>query len=71
MRRDRADAAVPEGASMMQRWHAIVLHTVVAAAFMFLLQHFAMGATLEMSLLWALAFGGGAALLAARQANRP
>jgi hypothetical protein len=70
MKRDRAAAAVREGASMMQRWQPIVLHTVVAAAFMFLLQRFAMGATLEMSLLWTVAFGGGAAVLAARQANR-
>jgi hypothetical protein len=70
MKRDRAAAALPEGVSMMQRWHAIVLHAVAAAVFMFLLQRFAMAATLEMSLLWAVAFGGGAAVLAARQTNR-
>jgi hypothetical protein len=70
MKRDRAEAAVREGASMMQRWQVIALHTVAAAAFMFLLQRFVMGATFEMSLLWVIAFGGGAAVLASRQANR-
>ena len=70
MKRDRAVAAVQEGGVMMQRWQPVVLHTAVAAVFMFLLQRFVMGATLEMSLLWAVAFGGGAAVLASRQANR-
>jgi hypothetical protein len=48
----------------------VALHTVVAAVFMFLLQRFVLSASLESSLLWALAFGGCAAFLAYSQANR-
>jgi hypothetical protein len=54
----------------MKSWHAVLPHTVAAAAFMFLLQRFVLGATLESSLLWAVVFGGCAAVLATMQANR-
>jgi hypothetical protein len=54
----------------MKNWRTILLHTAAAATFMFLLQRFALGATLESSLLWAVVFGGCAAVLAAQQANR-
>ena len=54
----------------MQHWRYIALHTLGAAGFIFVLQHYVMGASLELSLLWALAFGGCAAWLAFRQANR-
>ena len=46
------------------------VHTVAAAAFIFLLQRYALSATLESSLLWALTFGGCAAGLAYMQSNR-
>jgi hypothetical protein len=54
----------------MNSWRPILLHTVAAATFIFLLQRFALGATLESSLLWAVVFGGCAAVLATMQANR-
>ena len=54
----------------MKHWRYIALHTVLAAAFIFLLQRYVMNASLELSLLWALAFGGGAAGLAYKQSNR-
>ena len=47
----------------MKSWHTILLHTVAAATFIFLLQRFALSATLESSLLWAVVFGGCAAVL--------
>jgi hypothetical protein len=55
---------------MRQHWRTILLHTAAAATFMFLLQRFAMGGTLESSLMWAAVFGAGAAVLATQQANR-
>jgi hypothetical protein len=54
----------------MKNWRYIALHTGAAAAFIFLLQRYGMNATLESSLMWALAFGGCAAGLAYSQANR-
>ena len=54
----------------MKNWRYIGLHTIAAAAFMFVLQRFAFGATLESSLLWAVIFGGAAAGLAYMQSNR-
>jgi hypothetical protein len=54
----------------MKHWRYIALHALMAAAFIFLLQRYAMNASLELSLLWALAFGGGAAGLAYKQSNR-
>ena len=54
----------------MKKWGYIAMHAVVAATFIFLLQRFALSATLESSLLWALTFAGCAAGLAYMQANR-
>jgi len=54
----------------MKNWRYIALHGVAAAAFVFLLQRYALGASLESSLLWALTFGGCAAGLAFSQSNR-
>jgi hypothetical protein len=54
----------------MKNWRYIAMHAVGAAAFIFLLQRYALSASLESSLLWALTFGGCAAGLAYSQANR-
>ena len=54
----------------MRHWRYIALHTVTAATFIFLLQRYALSATLETSLLWAVVFGGCAAGLAYSQRNR-
>ena len=70
MTRDRIMAAGPGSAGHMKHWRYIVLHALMAAAFIFLLQRYVMSASLELSLLWALAFGGGAAGLAYKQSNR-
>lgn len=71
MRRARAIAMANKGeAGAMKNWRYIALHTVVAAAFIFLLQRYGLNATLESSLLWALTFGGCAAGLAYSQVNR-
>ena len=58
------------GVSAMKNWRYIGMHTVAAAAFIFLLQRYALNATLESSLLWAITFGGCAAGLAYAQSNR-
>jgi hypothetical protein len=63
------DNGQQEGGAM-KNWRYIGLHTVAAAAFIFLLQRYALSATLESSLLWALTFGGCAAGLAYAQSNR-
>ena len=55
---------------MPKNWRYILLHAAIAAAFIFLLQRFALDATLETSLLWALTFAGCAAGLAWMQTNR-
>jgi hypothetical protein len=71
MKRDRTgQAAGPGSIEAMTRWRYIALHTVAAAAFIFLLQRYALNATLESSLLWAVVFGGCAAGLAYKQSNR-
>jgi hypothetical protein len=57
-------------AAMPKDWRYILLHTVVAAAFIFLLQRYALSASLESALLWALTFGGCAAGLAYSQTKR-
>jgi hypothetical protein len=57
-------------ASMPKSWGYILLHTTAAAAFIFLLQRYALSATLETSLLWAVVFGGCAAGLAYSQSKR-
>ena len=54
----------------MKSWRTIALHTAAAAVFMFALQRFALNASLETSLLWAVVFGGCAAGLAYMQSNR-
>jgi hypothetical protein len=54
----------------MKRLRYIALHTAAAGAFIFLLQRYVLGASLDSSLLWALAFGGCAAALAYMQSNR-
>ena len=60
----------PERDSAMKNWRYIGMHAIAAAAFIFLLQRYALSATLESSLLWALTFGGCAAGLAYAQSNR-
>jgi hypothetical protein len=55
---------------MPKNWRYILLHAAAAAAFIFLLQRFALSATLESSLLWAIVFAGCAAGLAYSQTNR-
>ena len=71
MKPDRiVQADGPGRASAMKNWRYMALHAVVAAGFIFLLQRYALSATLESSLLWALTFGGCAAGLAYSQANR-
>ena len=60
----------PEKGSAMKDWRYIGMHAVAAAVFIFLLQRYALSATLESSLLWALTFGGCAAGLAYAQSNR-
>ena len=54
----------------MKTWQLMILHAGAAATFIFLLQRYALSATLESSLLWALTFGGCAAGLAYAQSNR-
>ena len=56
--------------SAMKNWRNMALHAAAAGTFMFLLQRYALGASFESSLLWALTFGGCAAGLAYMQSNR-
>ena len=72
MKRERImQAAAGLGSvSTMKHWRYIGLHTAAAAAFIFLLQRYALSASLESSLLWAITFGGCAAGLAYMQSNR-
>ena len=71
MKRDRVLEAVGCGSGgAMKNWRYIALHTATAAAFIFLLQRYALNASLDSSLLWALTFGGCAAGLAYAQSNR-
>ena len=71
MRRARAKSAVaPARGDIMKKWGFIGLHAVAAATFIFLLQYFALHASLQSSLVWALTFAGCAAGLAYSQANR-
>lgn len=58
------------GRAAMKHWRYIALHTVAAAAFIFLLQRYTLHASLETSLVWALVFGGCAAGLAYTQSKR-
>jgi hypothetical protein len=71
MKRDRTVRADGPGrVSAMKNWRYIALHTAAAATFIFLLQRYALSASLESSLLWALTLGGCAAGLAYAQSNR-
>ena len=57
-------------AAMPKNLGYILLHAAAAALFIFLLQRYALSATLETSLLWAIVFGGCAAGLAYSQSKR-
>jgi hypothetical protein len=71
MTRDRTiDATVTGRVAAMKNWRYIALHTAAAAVFIFVVQRYTLDASLETSLLWALAFGGCAAGLAYMQSNR-
>jgi hypothetical protein len=71
MTRDRTlEAAGPGSIGAMKNWRNIALHAVTAGAFIFLLQRYALSASLDSSLLWALTFGGCAAGLAYMQSKR-
>ena len=66
--KDRTLGAAGSGSvGAMKNWRYIAMHTVAAAAFIFLLQRYALSASLESSLSWALALGGIAAGIAYRQ----
>ncbi|MDB5567437.1 MAG: hypothetical protein JWP84_4003 [Tardiphaga sp.] len=67
---DPVTSAKQTGAAAMNKWLYIALHVAAAMTFIFLLQRFFLNATLESSLLWAVVFGGCAAILAYKQANR-
>jgi hypothetical protein len=64
------DVAGQGSVGAMKNWRYIAMHTVAAAVFIFLLQRYALSASLQTSLLWALVFGGCAAGLAYMQSNR-
>jgi hypothetical protein len=71
MKRDRTLHAAGSGSvGTMKHWRYIVLHALAASTFIFLLQRYALSASLDSSLLWALTFGGCAAGLAYMQSNR-
>jgi len=71
MKRDRIlDVGGSGSVGAMKSWRYIGLHTATAAAFIFLLQRYALNASLDSSLLWALTIGGCAAGLAYAQSNR-
>ena len=71
MTRDRSlQAAGPGSVGTMKNWRYMAMHSVTAAVFIFLLQRYALNASLDSSLLWALTFGGCAAGLAYMQSNR-
>jgi len=71
MTRERTSAAAgPGSAGTMKHRRYVALHALMAAAFIFLLQRYVMRAVPALSLLWALALGGGAAGLAYKQSNR-
>jgi len=71
MKRDRTSgAAGPGSGAAMKHWRYIALHATTAGAFIFLLQRYALDASLDTSLLWMLTFGVCAAGLAYLQSNR-
>ena len=57
-------------AAMPKDWRYVLLHAAAAALFIFLLQRYALSASLDSALLWALTFGGCAAGLAYSQIKR-
>ena len=57
-------------AMKLKTWQLMALHAVAAAAFIFLLQRYALNASFDSALLWALTFGGCAAGLAYSQSKR-
>ena len=59
-----------KGSNAVNKWGFIAMHATVAAVFIFTLQRFALNASLESSLLWAMTFAMCAAGLAYKQANR-
>ena len=63
-------AGGPGRVASMKTWQWMALHAAAAAMFIFLLQRYALSASLESSLLWALTFGGCAAGLAYAQSKR-
>jgi NADH-quinone oxidoreductase subunit E len=67
---DLVEARGSGSVGAMKNWRYIALHTAAAAAFIFLLQRYALNASLDSSLLWALTLGGCAAGLAYAQSNR-
>ena len=71
MKLDRISEAAGQGSvGAMKTWRYVALHAVAAGAFIFLLQRYALNASLETSLLWAVTFGGCAAGLAYMQSIR-
>jgi hypothetical protein len=56
--------------AMKKNWRYVVLHALAASAFLFVLQRYALNASLESSLLWAVTFGACAAGLAYMQSKR-
>ena len=56
--------------SILMNWRYIALHAALAACFIFLLQRYALNASLETSLVWAVTLGACAAGLAYSQSNR-
>ena len=71
MKRDRVLAAAgPGSVVVMKQWRYIAVHAVTAGVFIFLLQRYALSASLDTSLLWMLTFGGCAAGLAYMQSKR-
>jgi len=71
MKRDRTlQAAGPGSVGAMKSWRYMALHSAAAAAFIFLLQRYALHASFETSLLWAVTFAVCAAGLAYMQSNR-
>ena len=70
MKRTGARAVQMGRGGAMKNLRYIGLHAVAAAAFIYMLQRFVMGASMESSLLWALTFGACAAGLAYSQLKR-
>jgi len=71
MKRQRILEAAGQGSvGAMKTWRYVALHALAAGAFIFLLQRYALDASLETSLLWAVTFGACAAGLAYLQSNR-